>query len=133
MAEEKQDNKDNKDIKNNKGGIPNIYWRYVATFLLVAAVVYGWSGIFNTNAPARTAINYSQFNEQLNAGNLKSVSIKKELLSGELIKVASVLPPGRKKCLKGRMWNGSYRGRRNKDRQLFRLKVVRLKVVKRDV
>ena len=87
MAEKKID---------NKGGIPNIYWRYIATLLVVSAFIYVWCGIFNGNTPARPTMNYSQFIEQLSAGNIKSVSIKKELLSGELVKDAGILLPGEK-------------------------------------
>lgn len=88
MAEVKKDERD---------GIPNMYWRYMAAFFIAAAVYYGWSVFFNPVAPVRTVINYSQFMEQLEAGNVKSVSIKKELLGGELIKDAGVLPPGETK------------------------------------
>ncbi len=59
--------------------------------------MYLWGGFFNSNAPAHTTINYSQFMEQLSAGNIKSVSIKKELLSGEFVKETSVLLPEEKK------------------------------------
>ena len=72
------------DKKDNRGRIPSIYWRYLATLLLVSAFAYAWGGLFNGNAPSRTTINYSQFMEQLGAGNIKSVSIKKELVTGEL-------------------------------------------------
>ena len=85
------------DKKDERGGIPSIYWRYLATFLAVFALIYVWGGLFNSNAPARTTINYSQFIGQLSAGNIKSVSIKKELLNGELITAVSVTLPGEKK------------------------------------
>ena len=51
---------------------------------------------FHGNAPSRTAINYSQFMEQLGAGNIRSVSIKKELVTGEFLKETSVPQSGRK-------------------------------------
>jgi cell division protease FtsH len=83
--------------KDKKGGILNIYWRYIATLLIVFAFMYAWGGLFTATAPSRTAINYSQFIEQLSAGNIKSVSIKKELVTGEFLKEASVPQPGEKK------------------------------------
>ncbi len=85
------------DKKDERGGIPGTYWRYFAAFLAASLVIYGWNIFFNPAAPARTTINYSQFNEQLSAGNIKSVSIKKELLDGEFLKEASVLLQGEKK------------------------------------
>ena len=85
------------DKKDERGSIPKIYWRYLAAFLAASIFIYGWNIFFNPNAPSRTVINYSQFIEQLSAGNIKSVSIKKELVNGELIKEASVPLPGEKK------------------------------------
>jgi cell division protease FtsH len=85
------------DKKEKKGGIPQAHWRYIGTLLLVSAVLFAWSGYFNGNAPPRTAINYTQFMQQLEAGNIKSVSIRKELVTGELIKEASVPLQGEKK------------------------------------
>jgi cell division protease FtsH len=87
------------DKKDERGGIPSIYWRYIAAFLVASVFYYGWYILFNPTAPVRTTINYSQFIDQLSAGNVKSVSIKKELLSGELIKESAVLLPGEKKPL----------------------------------
>jgi cell division protease FtsH len=87
-----------RDEKDEKSGSPNVYWRYLAVFLAVSALMYLWGGLFNSNTPARTTINYSQFMAQLSAGNVKSVSIKKELLSGELIATASVPLTGEKKA-----------------------------------
>ncbi len=85
------------DKKVGRGGIPDIYWKYIGTFLLVTALIYLWGGFFGSKAPARFTINYSQFMDQLSSGNIKSVSIKKDLLSGELITAISVTMPGEKK------------------------------------
>ena len=89
------------DKKDNTGGIPNLYWRYIATFLLVSVVIYLWDRFFSTNAPAFRTINYSQFMEQLNAGNIKSVSIKKELVTGEFVKEVECPVAGRKETRAG--------------------------------
>jgi cell division protease FtsH len=82
------------DKKENTGGIPKNYWRLFAAFSAALLFMYGWNIFFNPNAPAHTTINYSQFIEQLNAGNIKSVSIKKEQVTGEFIKEARVPLPG---------------------------------------
>ncbi|HEX9137537.1 MAG TPA: ATP-dependent metallopeptidase FtsH/Yme1/Tma family protein, partial [Nitrospirota bacterium] len=84
------------DKKDERGGIPRIYWRFLAAFFAASLVIYGWNVFFNPNASAHTTISYSQFMEQLNAGNIKSVSIKKEQVSGELLKEAIVPLPGEK-------------------------------------
>ncbi len=84
------------DKNENGGSIPPVYWRYLATLSVVFTLLYAWS-LFNVNAPAHTAINYTQFIEQLSAGNIKAVSIKKEQVNGELIKDAGILLPGEKK------------------------------------
>ncbi|MBU5612625.1 ATP-dependent zinc metalloprotease FtsH [Geomonas sp. Red51] len=65
------------------------FWK-VALFLLVVLLLSLWNSTFNVNAPLRHTINYSQFVEQLGAGNIKSVLIRKEALSGELRNEASL-------------------------------------------
>jgi cell division protease FtsH len=85
------------DNKDERGGIPTAYWRYFAALAVVFVFIYVWNSFFNVNAPAHYTINYSQFIEQLGAGNIKSVLIKKELVNGELIKEESVLLPEEKK------------------------------------
>ncbi len=88
MAEVRQD---------NTSGISSMYWRYAATILVATLVLYLWSAYFTSNTPQTYPLNYSQFMEQLNASNLKSVSIKKLQVRGELIKDASISFPGEKK------------------------------------
>ncbi|MHB8882823.1 MAG: ATP-dependent zinc metalloprotease FtsH [Thermodesulfovibrionales bacterium] len=88
MAEEKKD---------YIGGVPDIFWRYVAALALALVVIFLWNSYFNVSPPVRYTINYSQFLEQLNAGTIKSVSIKKLLVSGELNKEISMQFPGEKK------------------------------------
>ena len=64
------------DKKSGIAGVPNMYWRYIAAFLIFFSFIYVWNVFFSTGAPERYTINYTQFMEQLNAGNVKSVSIK---------------------------------------------------------
>ncbi len=91
MAEEKRD---------NIGGIPNMYWRYVAALALTAVIIFTWNTFFNVSPPPRYTINYTQFMEQLNAGTVKSVSIKKLVVTGELSKEVSLQFEGEQKPAK---------------------------------
>jgi len=90
------------DKKENNSNIFVIYRKQIAVFLTVLLFIYGWNLIYSPKTFAPTTINYSQFNEQLNAGNIKSVSIKKELLSGELIVEAGIPLPEEQKTAKVR-------------------------------
>lgn len=85
------------DKKDNIGGIPSIYWKYIAAVFLASVVIFVWDSFFNAGPPPHYTINYSQFMEQLDAGNIKSVSIKKLSVSGELTKEVSIQLPGEKK------------------------------------
>jgi cell division protease FtsH len=76
--------------KDNIGGIPGMYWRYIAALVITAVVIFIWTNYFNVGPPPRYAINYTQFMEQLNAGTLKSVSIKKLSVTGELASEVSM-------------------------------------------
>ncbi|MFA5823788.1 MAG: ATP-dependent zinc metalloprotease FtsH [Thermodesulfovibrionales bacterium] len=83
--------------EDKKGGISGIYWRYIAVFFIVSALLYSWNSFFSTGAPAQYTVNYSQFIEQLNAGNIKSVSIKALHVSGEFVKEVNIQFQGAKK------------------------------------
>ena len=85
------------DKKKKIGGIPSLYWRYIAALAIASVLIYAWNSLFNFGPPPHYTINYSQFMEQLDAGNIKSVSIKKLLVSGELAKEVSMQLPGEKK------------------------------------
>ncbi|QWV94998.1 ATP-dependent zinc metalloprotease FtsH [Geomonas oryzisoli] len=69
--------------------MPN-FWK-VAPFLLLVLLLSLWNSTVNLNEPLRHTINYSQFVEQLTAGNIKSVVIRKEALNGELRNETSLL------------------------------------------
>ncbi len=90
MAEDKKE-------KDNMGGLPPMFWRYIAAALAATVLIYLWNVFFLPVAPETYTINYSQFMEQLNSGNIKSVSIKKLHVGGELVKEASIQFPGEKK------------------------------------
>ena len=80
--------------KDNLYGIPGFFWRYAVALVFATVFISVWNTYFNVTTPVRTTINYSQFIEQLSAGNIKSVSIKKEDVSGELVKEVSLPLPG---------------------------------------
>jgi cell division protease FtsH len=82
------------DRKDGTGGVPGAYWRLIAAFFIVSALLYLWDGYFSVGTPAKYTINYSQFTGQLNAGAIKSVSIKKLNVNGEFIKEVSIQLPG---------------------------------------
>jgi cell division protease FtsH len=85
------------DKKGGIGGIPGIYWRYIAVFFIISVFLYAWNIFFSTGAPAQYTINYSQFMEQLNSGNIKSISIKKLHVDGEFVKEVNIQLQGEKK------------------------------------
>ena len=89
------------DKQDSAGGLSsNMYWRYAATILVATLVLYIWNVYFMPSTPQTYPLNYSQFMEQLTANNIKSVSIKKLQVRGELIKEASISFAGEQKPLK---------------------------------
>src|SRR3989304_4870639 len=85
------------DKKNPRAGITGTYWKFIAVFLILSVLLYLWNGFFSTAATAKFTINYSQFMLQLNDANIKSVSIKKLLVTGEFTKEVSIQSQGDKK------------------------------------
>jgi len=78
--------------------LKNPQWRTGIAVLLVFVVMLIWTQYFSSPGQERYEISYSQFIEQLNAGNIKSVSIKKLLVTGEFTKVVNIPSPGEKKA-----------------------------------
>src|SRR3990170_7951664 len=89
-----------KDKKNPIAGMTGTYWRLIAVFFILSVLFYVWSGFFSAGAPEKHTINYSQFMFQLNEGNVKSVSIKKLLVTGEFTKEVSIPSEGETKPAK---------------------------------
>jgi cell division protease FtsH len=71
--------------------------RIISVVLIFILFTYLWSQFFNVQSPERYDITYTRFIEQLNAGNIKSVTIKKLQVTGELNKEISVQQTGEKK------------------------------------
>jgi len=88
MAEEK------KDITQK---FKSPQWRVAITILLFFLVFYIWNQFFNLEPPKQKPVSYSQFIEQLDAGNVKSVTIKNLQVNGEFIKEVNIQLPAEKK------------------------------------
>ena len=95
MAEEKE-----------KKSIPDMMkspqWRIGATAVIVLLFAYLWFQFFSVSTPQQGTISYSQFIEQLNAGNIKSVTIKNLEVNGELNKEIPIQLPGTPKARSGK-------------------------------
>lgn len=61
-------------------------WRIVSAVLIFFLFIYLWNIFFRIGTPEYHTIGYSQFLEQLNAGNIHSVIIKDLQLTGSLVK-----------------------------------------------
>ena len=72
-------------------------WRVSLVAVLVFIILFIWTQFFTPAEPTRYDVTYSKFIEQLGAGNIKTVSIRKLLVTGEFIKEVSITFPGEKK------------------------------------
>lgn len=88
---------DKKDGLSEK--LKNPQWRAAIAAFLIFLILFTWTQYFISGGPVRYEINYSKFLEQLDAGNIKSVTMKKLEVSGEFIKDIDILPPGQKKAI----------------------------------
>ncbi len=73
-------------------------WRAIIVSVIVFMILLLWTQFFTQSGPLQYEISYSQFIEQLNAGNIKTVTIKKLQVSGEFTKDVSILFPEEKKA-----------------------------------
>lgn len=69
-------------------------WRAIIASLLIFVFLILWTQYFATNNQMLYNISYSKFVEQLNAGNIKSVTIKKLVVTGVLNKDIQITIPG---------------------------------------
>jgi cell division protease FtsH len=90
-----------KDPRGDKGDITdkmkNPQWRALAAALLIFVFLLVWSQFFAPTGPMQYEITYTQFMEQLDAGNIKSVLIKNLKVSGVFDKEVSITMPQAKK------------------------------------
>ncbi len=77
----------------------NPQWKAVIAAFLIFLVLFMWAQYFTSTGPERFEVTYSKFLEQLDAGNVKSVSLKKLEASGEFVKEVDILPSGQKKAV----------------------------------
>jgi cell division protease FtsH len=74
-------------------------WRFVIAIIIFFFVLYAWGQYLDLGRPAQYAITYSQFIEQLDAGNIDSVTIKNLEVTGLFNKDVTLKIPGEKKAV----------------------------------
>ena len=74
-------------------------WRFVIAIAIFFIFLYIWGQYLDLGRPAQYAITYSQFIEQLDAGNIDSVTIKNLEVTGSFNKDVTMKVPGEKKAL----------------------------------
>lgn len=74
-------------------------WRVGLAVLLGLLFIYIWSQFFNPGVSQQYSVSYSQFIAQLGAGNIKSVTIKNLVVSGEFVKEINIQLTGEKKTI----------------------------------
>jgi cell division protease FtsH len=71
--------------------------RIISVVLIFIVFLYMWSQFFQMGNPERHDITYTQFIQELKAGNIKSVTIKKLQVTGEFDKEINIQVTGQKK------------------------------------
>ncbi len=82
-------------------------WRMLLVLLLFIVFIYLWGRFPGSEEQTRYPVNYSQFMEQLDAGNIRSVMINGLLVTGEFDKEIPVQVPGEKKNLQVKLFQTS--------------------------
>jgi cell division protease FtsH len=73
-------------IKDKTSQLKSPQSRLIIAIIFITAIFYIWQLYTTPSGPEHFTISYSQFMEQLNASNIKSVSIQKLRVNGELMK-----------------------------------------------
>jgi cell division protease FtsH len=87
------------DIKNKSSQLKSPQGRILIAIILLTATFYIWQQYTTPSGPERFPITYSQFIEQLNASNVKSVSIQALRVNGEFVKKTDIKPSGTEKTV----------------------------------
>ncbi|MGE5173931.1 MAG: ATP-dependent zinc metalloprotease FtsH [Betaproteobacteria bacterium] len=80
--------------KDTTGPFKSPQGRILIALILLIAAFYIWQQYTTPSGPERFPITYSQFIEQLNASNIKSVSIQTLRVNGEFVKKTDITPSG---------------------------------------
>ncbi len=83
---------------NKKLKLDTPQWRSIIALVLFLIFLYLWGQFLAVRGPIHHKISYSQFIEQLNLDNVKSVTIKKLQINGEFYEQVNILLPGRKEA-----------------------------------
>lgn len=78
------------DRKTITEAMKNPQWRIVLVVLAVLLFVYLWNMFYKLGAPQYHSISYSQFLEQLQAGNIQAVTIKELEVTGSFAKETTI-------------------------------------------
>lgn len=81
------------DRKTMSDFIKNPQWRIISAIFIFLLFIYLWNLFFRIGTPAYHSISYSHFLEQLQAGNIQSVTIKELQISGTLTKETPIQEP----------------------------------------
>jgi cell division protease FtsH len=73
-------------------------WRFLIAIVIFFIILYAWGQFFNLGQPTQYTISFSQFIEQLNAGNIDSVKIKNLEVTGLFNKDVTLTLPGEKQA-----------------------------------
>ncbi|HMK61722.1 MAG TPA: ATP-dependent zinc metalloprotease FtsH [Dissulfurispiraceae bacterium] len=97
-----------KKIREQKPGLPDMFrepsWMMVFFFAVILVVVYLSGNLLSTKKIVRYDLSYSEFIQQLDSGNVKSVLIEKLLVQGELKKDISIPAANDKETAKVRIF-----------------------------
>ena len=81
--------------KNITDKLSNPEWRLGIIFLFLLLFLYFWGQLLAVRGPTHHKINYSMFIEQLDIGNVNSVTIKELQVNGEFFEEVNIILPGR--------------------------------------
>jgi cell division protease FtsH len=81
-------------IKDKTTQLKSPQGRLIIAIVLISAAFFIWQLYATPSGPERFTISYSQFMDQLNASNIKSVSIQKLRVNGEFIKKTDIILTG---------------------------------------
>ncbi len=81
-------------VKDKASQLKSPQNRLLLAIILISVAFFIWQQYTTPTGPERFPISYSQFMEQLDASNIKSVSIQKLRVNGELMKKTNLVPTG---------------------------------------